>query len=90
MAPNESNEGTKILHLRVRQSDPWQPYTRFPQLAVADHEIANGSKGFATFQRLLKAGWEVVPSPDANDGWGSVEPDEDLRSWGDIYGLTAN
>lgn len=54
--------GQLVLHLRERETDPWQIYSSSPH-AVPDHQIANGSKGWATFQFLLKQGWTIVPTP---------------------------
>jgi hypothetical protein len=55
----------KILHLRLKSHEPWKPYTAFPEYRVPDYNIPRGSKGWATFQFLLKAGWEVIPSDQA-------------------------
>jgi hypothetical protein len=46
--------------ITINQSIPfWRTYTytAFPQYAVPDYKVANGSKGWATYQSLLKAGW---------------------------------
>ena len=59
-----SNEA-KILHLRTNAYEPWRPYTAFPQFAVPDHNIPQGSKGWATFQKLRQEGWCLVPSNQA-------------------------
>jgi hypothetical protein len=56
------DEGEKILHLQTAPHEGWRPYTAFPQFAAPDHNMPGGSKGLATFQKLLKAGWIVVPS----------------------------
>lgn len=56
-----SNED-KILHLRSAPNKPWLPYTAFPQYSAPDHRIPRGSKGWATYQKLMKAGWLLVPS----------------------------
>jgi hypothetical protein len=52
----------KILHLRTAANEPWRPYTAFPQYAVPDYLIPQGSKGWATYQKLKQAGWVLVPS----------------------------
>ncbi|HBB32144.1 MAG TPA: hypothetical protein DDZ80_29760 [Cyanobacteria bacterium UBA8803] len=52
----------KILHLRTAPSQPWRPYTAFPQYAVPDYPIPGGSKGWATYQKLRLAGWVLVAS----------------------------
>ena len=52
----------KILHLRTAPHEAWRPYTAFPQFSVPDHRIPKGSKGWATYQKLMKAGWVLVPS----------------------------
>lgn len=61
------SEGEKILHLQTAPSEPWRPYTAFPQFAVPDYPIPGGSKGWATYQKLLKAGWNLIPSARANE-----------------------
>ncbi len=58
--------GELILHLRSGQYQPWKPYTQFPNLAIPDYPIPNGSKGFATYQKLFKAGWALVPTAQAS------------------------
>ncbi|WP_013320457.1 hypothetical protein [Gloeothece verrucosa] len=55
-----------ILHLRLESHQPWKPYTAFPGLKVADYPIPRGSKGWATYQKLLKAGWTLIPTTMAN------------------------
>jgi hypothetical protein len=61
------SSGEKILHLQTNPNDPWRPYTAFPQFAVPDYKIPGGSKGWATYQKLLKAGWILIPSARANE-----------------------
>jgi hypothetical protein len=61
------NDGEKILHLQAGPGQPWRPYTAFPQYSVPDYRIAGGSKGWATYQKLLKAGWKIVPSARASE-----------------------
>lgn len=58
--------GEKILHLRTSPHQPWQSYTAFSTFAVPDYKIPGGSKGWATYQKLLKAGWTLVPTAQAN------------------------
>ncbi|HEY9725535.1 MAG TPA: hypothetical protein V6D50_03715 [Chroococcales cyanobacterium] len=58
--------GEKILHLRTSPHQPWQPYTAFSTFAIPDYKIPGGSKGWATYQKLLKAGWTLVPTAQAN------------------------
>ena len=60
-------DGEKILHLQAAPNEPWRPYTAFSQFAVPDYKIEGGSKGYATYQKLLKAGWTIVPSARANE-----------------------
>lgn len=57
----------KILHLQTAPNEPWRPYTTFRQYAVPDYQIPGGSKGWATYQKLLKAGWSLIPSARANE-----------------------
>ncbi|MBT9314829.1 hypothetical protein [Leptothoe spongobia] len=55
----------KILHLRIERGTPWRPYTMFPQFTIPDH-MAIGSRGFSTFQKLLREGWEIIATENAN------------------------
>ncbi|GAA6621251.1 hypothetical protein [Scytonema sp. NUACC26] len=59
--------GEKVLHLQTAPNQPWRPYTTFPQFSVPDYPIPGGSKGWATYQKLLKAGWTLVHSARANE-----------------------
>lgn len=65
--PTLSSKGEKVLHLRLAPHQPWQCYTAFPQYRVPDYPIPGGSKGWATSQKLLKAGWTLVPNQDSYD-----------------------
>jgi len=56
----------KVLHLRTASNEPWRPYTAFPQFAAPDYPVPGGSKGWATYQKLMKAGWKLLPSFDSN------------------------
>lgn len=57
--------GEKILHLRLNQNEPWKPYTACPQFAIPDYNVPKGSKGWATYQKLMKAKWDLIPSAQA-------------------------
>lgn len=61
--PSFANNESLILHLRTDENQPWLPYTLCREYAVPDYPIPRGSKGWATFQKLLKAGWQIVPTP---------------------------
>ncbi len=61
------DDGEKILHLQTQIDRSWRPYTAFPQFAVTDYRVPGGSKGWATYQKLLKAGWTLVPSARAKE-----------------------
>lgn len=61
------SDSEKILHLQTAPNQPWRPYTAFGQYAVPDYQIPGGSKGWATYQKLLKAGWTLVNSARANE-----------------------
>jgi hypothetical protein len=63
--------GKTTLHLRLESHHPWKPYTLFPGIAVRDYNIPRGSKGWATFQKLLKAGWTLIPTVEVRK---SFEP----------------
>ncbi len=65
-------DGEKILHLRISQNKPWQPYTTFAQYSVPDYDIPKGSKGWATYQKLLKSGWTLVPSAQTHHSTASA------------------
>jgi hypothetical protein len=67
--PTTRSDGEKILHLRSQPHGPWRPYTACPDYSVPDYKISGGSRGWATYQRLLKAGWTLVPSPSISDHW---------------------
>jgi hypothetical protein len=64
---NLGKDGEKILHLQTAAHESWRPYTAFPQYAVPDYREPGGSKGWATYQKLLKAGWTLVPSAQAQE-----------------------
>lgn len=61
------DDGEKILHLQTQTDRSWRPYTAYPQIAVPDYRIPGGSKGWATYQKLMKAGWTLVPSARAKE-----------------------
>lgn len=65
-------DGTKILHLRLAPGQPWQPYTACREYAAADYRIPGGSKGWATYQKLMKAGWTLIPTAEAHQVLSSV------------------
>ncbi len=60
--PVSGAEGEKVLHLRNYPNQPWKPYTAFSTYAVPDYKVPGGSQGWATYQKLIKAGWNLVPS----------------------------
>lgn len=61
--PRLGGSQEKILHLRTESHGPWRPYTSLPQFAAPDYQVPGGSKGWATYQKLMKAGWTLLPSP---------------------------
>lgn len=63
----------KILHLRTSSGDPWRPYTAFPQFCVPDHNVPGGSKGWATYQKLLRSGWTIVSSDAATSTFATIK-----------------
>jgi hypothetical protein len=66
--PKLSSNSDKILHLRLKPHEPWKPYTAFPQHSVPDYRILGGSKGWATYQKLLQEGWALIATVDAYGG----------------------
>ncbi|ALF55594.1 hypothetical protein ACX27_26550 [Nostoc piscinale CENA21] len=73
-----SGDGEKVLYLQVEANKGWRPYTAYPQFAVPDYQIPGGSKGWATYQRLLKAGWTLVSTARANEFSTQVEYSESM------------
>ena len=63
-----SGDGTKILFLQPDPSRPFRPYKVYRYLCVPDYQVPGGSKGWSTYQKLLKAGWELVASNKVNSG----------------------
>lgn len=62
---------TKQLHLRRSLTDPWRPYSAFPDLRVPDHwdsllgfDGVVGSKGWATMQHLRRKGWKLLSTEE--------------------------
>jgi len=64
--PKFGGDGQLVLHLRLEPYHPWKLYTQFPRLAVPDYRVPGASKGFATSQKLLAAGWTLVPTDQAS------------------------
>jgi hypothetical protein len=60
-----SSGGKLTLYLRQEPHHPWKPYTSYPGLCIPDYPIPGGSKGWATSQKLLQSGWEIVPTKQA-------------------------
>lgn len=63
--PTIGSNGDKVLHLRTHPNQPWRPYTACPEYAVPDYRVPQGSKGWATYQKLLKAQWTLIASDRA-------------------------
>lgn len=61
-------DGAKMLFLQPTPDRPFRPYTAFPHLKAPDYTIPGGSKGWSTYQKLFKAGWELVASDKVNSG----------------------
>ncbi|MBE9192240.1 hypothetical protein IQ230_18140 [Gloeocapsopsis crepidinum LEGE 06123] len=70
-------DGEKVLYLRTAPNEPWKPYTHFPQYAIPDYQIPGGSKGWATYQKLIKQGWILVPSARATE-FGKVATEAEI------------
>jgi hypothetical protein len=64
---SESENGTKVLYLREKSYEPWKHYYLFQHLCIPDYQIPGGSKGYATMQKLLKAGWSYISSPGIDE-----------------------
>ncbi len=63
---DRNNKTTMSLHLREYAHQPWKPYTSYAKYAVPDYQVPRGSKGWATYQHLRKAGWNLIPTAQAN------------------------
>ncbi len=59
-----NDSGKLALKLRESPAHTWKPHTAFPRLCVPDYPVAGGTIGWATYQRLLRAGWELLPTPE--------------------------
>jgi hypothetical protein len=70
---SSNHDSQPILNLQERSFDPWLPYTAFPQYKVPDYLISGGSKGWSTCQKLIKAGWMLMPTAQLRDT--AVEPE---------------
>lgn len=56
-----------VLHLREYAYQPWKPYNACYKYSVPDYRIPGGSKGWATYQHLRNAGWNLIPTAEANN-----------------------
>ncbi|PSB41507.1 hypothetical protein [Chamaesiphon polymorphus] len=70
--PKFGSKGQLALHLRLEPYHPWKPHTAFPHLCVPDYLIPNGSKGWATCQKLLRAGWTIISTEQARQALGGA------------------
>ena len=77
--PTFGSDGDKILHLRTNPSQPWRPYTACREYAVPDYRIPKGSKGWATYQKLMRANWTLIPTDRALQEFSSTNQDLDER-----------
>lgn len=70
--PDDPND-TKVLYYRNSENEPWRMYTDHPD-QKSDYVMGPigrgiggrtlmGSRGFATMQKLLRLGYELIPSP---------------------------
>lgn len=69
---DSNNQTRMILHLREYAYQPWKPYTGYSQYAVPDYRVPGGSKGWATYQHLRKAGWNLIHTADANKSFATI------------------
>jgi hypothetical protein len=67
--PKFGGNGQLALHLRKEPYHPWKLYTHFPELCTREYAVPNGSKGWATAQKLLQSGWSIVPTAQARLPW---------------------
>lgn len=62
--------GQLFLHLRQEPHHPWKVHTSYPGLCIPDYPVAGGSRGWATCQKLLKAGWTLIPTEQSQRNFG--------------------
>jgi hypothetical protein len=62
--PKFGANGQLYLHLRLEPHHPWKLYTACPGYYVPDFQIPGGSGGWATCQKLLRAGWTILPTQE--------------------------
>jgi hypothetical protein len=67
--PKFGSNGKLALHLRFESYHPWKPHTAYPGLCVPDYLIPGGSRGWATSQKLLQAGWTVISTNQAQSSF---------------------
>lgn len=65
--PMKELDGENVLHLRTNPNQPWRSYTAYPEHAVPEYKIPGGSKGWATYQKLVCKGWTLIPSVRAQE-----------------------
>jgi hypothetical protein len=85
--PTFGSKGKLALHLRLESFHPWKPYTTFPGLCVPDYPIAGGSKGWATSQKLLQAGWTAISTQQAQRSFVGVASPLENRPMSNLINL---
>lgn len=56
-----------ILYLKP-SGRMWRPYNTYREFAVPDYPIPGGSKGWATYQKLTRSHWVLLPTPRDAEG----------------------
>jgi hypothetical protein len=64
---DSNNRQIIVLHLRKYAYQAWKPYNTYSQYAVPDYRVPGGSKGWATYQHLRQAGWNLIATAQANN-----------------------
>jgi hypothetical protein len=77
--PVFGTDGDKILHLRTNSNQSWQPYTACSEFSVPDYKIPQGTKGWATYQKLRREKWTLIPSDQALQEFFVSDQDLDQR-----------
>ncbi len=62
--PKFGADGQLFLYLRLEPHHPWKVHTSYPAFCISDYPIPSGSHGWATCQKLIKAGWTLIPTQD--------------------------
>jgi len=78
--PKFGGNGQLVLHLRKQSHESWKPYTAYRELCVPDYPVPGGSKGWATSQKLMRAGWKLIPTHQGRQSFSDYPRNNQLVS----------